>query len=141
MANLIQGIWVKIVAALGLPKASLTPMEVLAALLIVYIIYLLFSTGILYLSFKFLKANITFGEAFTTIILRDIIFFPLGLIAFGLGYIFAYFIWIGLLKYRFDLEWGRTVMISLLAGILPAAITSILLLSFFTTIIFAATLL
>lgn len=137
----LQQFWKELVTALGLPQKSLSALEAFAALFILYLLYLLFSAAILYLSFTFLETKVSWAQAFATIIIRDIIFLPLGFLAFGVGYIIAFFIWIGLLKYRFKIEWGRAIMVALIAGILPAALTIVFLVSFFATVVFLATLL
>lgn len=137
----LQQFWKEILASTGLPQKSLTSLEAFAAVFILYVLYLIFSTAILYLSFRFLETKVNWAQAFTTIIIRDIVFLPLSFFAFGMGYVLAFFIWIGLLKYRFKIEWGRAVMVALIAGILPAALTLIFLISFLGSIIFLATLL
>jgi len=134
----LQQFWKDIGVALGLPHSSLNFLEVFAALLIIYLLYVVFSIGILYLAFSFVNKKITWAQAFATVIIRDIIFLPLSFFAFGIGYILAFSIWIGSLKYRFNLGWGRALHIALIAALLPTALTIIILVFFFASIVFIA---
>lgn len=95
----------------------------------IYVLHLLISSIILYYSVKLAGGGLDFMTGFPralfTILIRDLIALPLIFITFSipfLGIIIAVIIWLGLIKFVFNLNWVKTVLAFLISLILPVVI-------------------
>ncbi len=109
-------------------------LEVPLIILIIYIAYLLISAGILFYSLKIAGAQLDFAAGFPramlTVIIRDVLFFPLLALVFFLpilGAIIALIVWLGILKYMFNLKWSQAFIAWIIAIILPFIVVLLIL--------------
>ena len=94
-------------------------------LLLLYGIYILIASGVLLLALKIAGAKINyqidFPRSVITIVLRDFLTIPfLVLVLFApiFGVIIAFIIWLGILKYMFQISWYQAFLVWLASGII-----------------------
>lgn len=109
--------------------------EASAVVLVIYAIHLAISALVLYYSVKITGGKSDFITAFPkalfTVFVRDLIVLPLLLTTafFPLfGMFIAIVVWLGLIKYIFNLPWTKTVMVFIVSLILPIVVLLFILL-------------
>lgn len=109
--------------------SGLTSVQLLVLFSVYYIFYLIFSTVIIWFAARLVgvpKEKATGVAVLSLIIIRDLIFFALGFLPWGVGYLIGIIVWIALLKYRFAVNWGRAALIALLAVLIPLGMLMII---------------
>lgn len=120
----------KLLYGQAIPSGYNVPLIILG----IYIIYLVISGLILYFSVKLSGSQMTFMQGFPTAIfttvIRDLIALPLIFIVFifpFVGLIFAIVVWLGLIKFMFQIPWWRAIVAWIISIILPLVIAVFIL--------------
>lgn len=113
------------------PRSIVGPL----AILFVYVLHLIIASLILYYSIKFAGGSVAFRTGFPKAVLatfvRDILLVPLIFLSFFipmLGPFLALVLWLAIIKFIFQLGWGRTVLAFIISIILPVIIVFFILL-------------
>ncbi|MFH1786498.1 MAG: hypothetical protein ABH829_02545 [archaeon] len=112
-------------AVLGVRMPRLAVWDIVIILTVAYFVALAASLMILRFSLFVLSAKneaINWKNLFVCIIFRDIVSISLSIVPFFIGGIIAFAVWVGVLKYRFDMEWGKSVLVAVVASMIPIAI-------------------
>jgi len=127
MAGVLEALVTALETIPGIDFTGAFGITLILGLLIGYAIYLIASMIILSLALKFMNVeNVEFSKLLSPIIIRDFISLGALFIPFGLGAIFAFIIWIGIIKYFFKIDWGHAVLVAIVAQLIPIAIIVVL---------------
>lgn len=111
----------------GVDFSGLFGFGLIVALLISYLIYLGISVLILSVSLKILGTKkVEYGQVLMAVLVRDVVSVATLFIPFGIGTAVALVVWVGLIKYIFKLDWGKSIMVAIIAELIPLGVVIVL---------------